>query len=100
MDKWNEIIFEMEDNWHNSREYKFLPIDIPVEEYCRQRDLYKAEHIYDMYGEVYFERFLRQAPHIAQDLDWYVPCRRAADAQCSMFCHKFKEGGCMSYANE
>lgn len=99
MDKWNMIILEMEDNWHNSREYKFLPIDIPLEEYRRRRDLYKAERIYDMYGEPYFERFVRQASHIAQDLDWYAPCQRTENAQCSMFCHKFKEGGCIDGTN-
>ena len=80
MDKWTEIILEMEDNWHNSREYKFLPSDISLDEYRKKRDTYKAERIYDMYGETYFERFVKQAPHIIQELDWYTACRRAADA--------------------
>ena len=99
MDKWTEIILEMEDNWHNSAEYKYLPNDTPKEEYRRIRDLYKAERIYDMYGEKYFEKFVKQCPHITNDLNAFVPCVRTADAQCNMFCHKFKEGGCTDAAN-
>jgi hypothetical protein len=25
--KWNQIIIEMEDNWHESAEYKYLPLE-------------------------------------------------------------------------
>lgn len=56
MDKWNDNNF------------------LSVDEYHRERNLYKAEQI-------------------------YVPCECSQSAQCSMFCHKFKEGGCTLYAN-
>ena len=99
--KWNQIIIEMEDNWHESAEYNFLPLDISTQEYCRIRDVYKAEHIYYMYGFDYFYRFVKQAPHIVDLLDSFVPCNRDPQFQCTMFCHKYDfEKGCTLNATE
>lgn len=42
MDKWVNILSEMEDKWHESTEYKYLPLTIDYNEYKIQRDLYKA----------------------------------------------------------
>lgn len=102
MDKWTTIILEMEDMWHDSAEYKFMPIDISSEDYRKQRDIYKARRIYDMYGFDYFSRFIKQCPHIHNDLDSYVPCLREPHKfQCTMFCHKYDfEKGCMLNATE
>ena len=65
MDKWIEIIFEAEDMWRNSVEAKVAAIrGYDTDVYCRERDLYKARRILDMYGYEYFRKFVDRCPHI------------------------------------
>lgn len=102
MDKWTQIILEMEDMWHNSAEYKYMPLNIPKEDYIKQRDLYKAERIYDLYGYDYFFKFIQSCPSTHEFLDSFVPCKREPHKfQCTMFCHKYDfEKGCTLNATE
>lgn len=102
MDKWTMIIMEMEDMWHNSIEYKIVPPSYSAKEYRIERDIYKAQRIYDLHGYDYFLRFLRQCPHIIEFMDDYVPCKREPQQyQCTMFCHKYDfEKGCTLNATE
>ncbi len=102
MDKWIAIILDMEDCWHESAEYKRLPSTLSEEEYRRIRDVYKAEHIYHMYGFEYFYKFVKLSPHITDLLDEYVPCKRDEEHfQCTMFCHRYDfKKGCMLNATE
>ena len=55
MDKWVEIILEAEDMWRNSAEALSIACNgATTEEYRRERDIYKARRILDMYGYDYF----------------------------------------------
>ncbi len=97
MDKWTMIIMEMEDMWHNSVEYRVVPSSYTAKEYRIERDIYKAQRIYDLYGYDYFMRFLQQCPHIIEFMDNYVPCKKQGphQNQCTMFCHRYNlEKGC------
>ena len=102
MDKWISILIETEDKWHESTEYLCLPLDIDYNEYKLQRDLYKAQLIYETYGMEVCMRFIKQCPHLLPYINDYVPCiKEPHKYQCSMFCPKYDfERGCMKYANE
>ena len=66
MDKWTMMLLEMEDMWAVSAEERSLSArGIAAEDYKRERDMYKARRIYDLYGEEYFLRFVERCPHIA-----------------------------------
>lgn len=66
MDKWTMILLEAEDMWAVSAEEQSLSArGIAVEDYMRERDMYKARRIYNLYGEDYFLRFVERCPHIA-----------------------------------
>ena len=81
--------------WHESAEYKYLPLSIDPAAYRIHRDIYKAERIYSMYGYEYFANFVKQCPHIGGLLDSYVPCMSITQGQCTVFCHKYSlEKGC------
>lgn len=96
------ILLDAEDMWAKSAQYKYMPLDTPTEEYRIQRDIFKAERIYSLYGYEYCVRFIKQCPHILPYMDDYVPCIKEPYAyQCTMFCHKYDfEKGCLKYANE
>ena len=102
MDKWVNILSEMEDKWHESTEYKYLPLTIDYNEYKIQRDLYKAQQIYETYGMETCMRFINQCPHILPYIDNYVPCKKEPHRyQCSMFCPKYDfKKGCTLNATE
>ena len=96
MDKWIEIIFEAEDMWRNSVEAKIAAIrGYDTDVYCRERDLFKARRILDMYGDEYFRKFVDRCPHIKNYLDdyAYAPCERG-DGNCNMICIFYQNGGC------
>lgn len=99
------IIVTAEDMWRNSRECaiaRALTEDGSYDQYCVERDLYKAKRIFDLYGYEWFRRFIDRCPHIVHLLDDYVPCKQSPDQyQCTMFCHKYNfEKGCTLNATE
>ena len=61
--------------------------------YRQERDKYKADHIYELYGYDYFIRFVERCPHIQEYAKKYKPCDQNS-GQCTMFCAYYKEGGC------
>ena len=93
MSFWSSILIEMEEAWHESEEYKYFPLSASANEYKFARDSYKARRIYEQYGVESFRKFIEQHPHMS-DLIEYVPCERLQDAQCTIFCHNYKNGGC------
>lgn len=96
MDKWVEIIFEAEDMWRNSAEaLSIARRGVTTEEYRRERDIFKARRILDMYGYDYFRMFVERCPHILDLIEsfGYSPCERG-DGNCSMMCIFYKNGGC------
>lgn len=98
MDKWIEIIFEAEDMWRNSREALSIQLrNVPVEEYMRERDFFKARRILDSYGYNYFRMFVERCPHILDMIETYgySPCE--TEGNCSMMCI-FYNGGCTNAA--
>lgn len=99
--KWIMILQEVEEMWNCSATANALRSqDASIEEYCRERDAYKARRIYDMYGYDWFRRFVERCPHIQDLLDKHVPCEDE-HYQCTMFCHRYNfEKGCMLNANE
>lgn len=60
--------------------------------YRQERDKYKADRIYALYGYDYFIRFVERCPHIQEYAKKYKPCDQN-DGQCTMFCANYK-GGC------
>lgn len=97
MDKWVNILLEVEQMWEESRERAIAAHYPMTEQYCIDRDFYKAQRILEMYGYEWFRRFIDRCPHIIHLLDDLVPCKREPDLyQCTMFCHKYNfEKGCM-----
>lgn len=96
MDKWISILLTVEEMWENSCERAIAYAYPMTDQYCRDRDMFKARHIYELYGYEYFLQFVNRCPHIHDILGEYLPCRN--DGQCVIFC-KFYEGGC-TYATE
>ena len=77
MDKWVEIISEAEDMWRNSAEALSIACSgATTDEYRRERDIYKARRILDMYGYDYFRKFVERCPHILDLIEsfGYSPC--------------------------
>jgi hypothetical protein len=102
MDKWVSILLSAENMWEDSRE-RMTAAEYPMtEQYRIDRDFYKAQRIYDLYGYEWFRRFIDRCPHIHHLLDDYVPCRKEPQQyQCTMFCHKYDfEKGCTLNATE
>lgn len=64
--------------------------------YRQERDKYKADYIYALYGYDYFMRFVERCPHIQEYIKKYKPCDQD-NSQCTLFCIYFKEGGCTLY---
>lgn len=60
--------------------------------YRQERDKYKADRIYALYGYDYFMRFVERCPHIQEYAKKYKPCDQN-NGQCIMFCAQYK-GGC------
>ena len=68
------------------------------QKYRQERDKFKADRIYALYGYDYFMRFVKRCPHIQEYAKKYKPCDQN-DGQCTMFCVHYKEGGCTDAAN-
>ena len=100
MDEWTRIVLEAEEMWANSAAARSLSArELDPHDYNRMRDQYKAHRIYTLYGYVRFCQFVERCPHIINDFDDLVPCKR--DNQCDMFCHKYNfEKGCTLNATE
>ena len=64
------------------------------QKYRVERDTFKADRIYALYGYDYFLKFVERCPHIQEMAKTYLPCEREAGAQCTMFCLNYDEGGC------
>lgn len=63
------------------------------QKYRVERDTFKADRILALYGYDYFLKFVERCPHIQEMLNKYKPCDQNG-GQCTMFCARFKEGGC------
>jgi hypothetical protein len=96
MDKWTMILIDMEDMWANSAQgLSAVHRDISAEEYRKERDRFKADRIYSLYGYEYLRKFIDRCPHIVNEFDQIVPCYQENNVQCTMFCHKYDfEKGC------
>ena len=94
MDKWLEILMAVENMWEIDSYAQYLTtIGCDPQKYCIERDTFKADRIYALYGYDYFLRFVERCPHIQEMAQKYLPCERSQDAQCTMFCINYK-GGC------
>ena len=69
-------------------------IDCDPEKYRMERDIFKADRILALYGYDYFLKFIERCPHIQEMAKKYLPCKHSQDAQCTIFCTLYKEGGC------
>jgi hypothetical protein len=100
VDKWIQILLEVEEMWAASVDSRLIQGDTEI--YCRERDIYKARRILDLYGEEYFFKFVERCPHIKDYIQDYIP-RSCEDPkrsrQCNLFCYFYKDGGC-EYATE
>lgn len=63
------------------------------QKYRVERDTFKADRIFALYGYDYFLRFVERCPHIQEMMEKYKPCDQN-NGQCTMFCALYKEGGC------
>ena len=94
MDDWTLILLEVEGMWEADSYAQYLgQIGCDPEKYRIERDTFKADRIYALYGYDYFLRFIERCPHIQEMAQKYLPCERSQDAQCTMFCINY-EGGC------
>ena len=100
MDKWLEILMEAESMWEMDSYAQYLTkVGCDPQKYRIERDTFKADRIYSLYGYEYFLRFVERCPHIHESVKKYLPCGRTKDAQCTMYCNFF-EGGCKYAADE
>lgn len=100
MDKWTLILLEVESMWESDSYAAYLgQIGCDPMKYRIERDTFKADRIYALYGYDYFLKFIERCPHIQEMVKKYLPCERGADAQCTMFCAQYQEGGCTDAAN-
>jgi hypothetical protein len=58
MDKWKMILDAAGSMWEKSREY-VIAKSKSYDEYCIERDLYKARRIFDLYGYEWLYKFVR-----------------------------------------
>lgn len=95
MDKWVSILLEVEEMWEGSRERMAAAWYSMTDDYRRERDLYKARRILDMYGYEYFRKFVECCPHIKDLIEQYgySPCE-TGDGNCNMICIFYQNGGC------
>ena len=94
MDDWTLILLEAEGAWETDGYAGYLvQKGCDPQHYRQERDKFKADHIYTIYGYDYFMRFVERCPHIQEYAKKYKPCERSENAQCMMFCAQY-EGGC------
>ena len=87
------ILLEVEGMWEADSYAGYLgQIGCDPQYYRQERDKYKADRIYALYGYDYFMRFVERCPHIQEYAKKYKPCDQS-DGQCTMFCALYK-GGC------
>ena len=87
------ILLEVEGMWEADSYAGYLArIGCDPLYYRQERDKYKADRIYALYGYDYFMRFVERCPHIQEYSKKYKPCDQN-NGQCIMFCAKYK-GGC------
>lgn len=93
MDDWILILLEVESMWEADSYAQYLgQIGCDPQKYRIERDTFKAERIYALYGYDYFMRFVERCPHIQEYAKKYKPCDQN-NGQCMMFCAQY-EGGC------
>ena len=93
MDKWTTILLEVEGMWEADSYAGYLArIGCDPQYYRQERDKYKADRIYALYGYDYFMRFVERCPHIQEYAKKYKLCDQN-NGQCMMFCAQY-EGGC------
>ena len=94
MDKWTLILLEVEGMWEADSYAQYLgQIGCDPQKYRIERDTFKADRIYALYGYDYFLRFIERCPHIQEMAKKYLPCKQNKDGQCTIFCINY-EGGC------
>ena len=94
MDKWTLILLEVESMWEADSYAHYLgQIGCDPQKYRIERDTFKADRIYALYGYDYFLRFIERCPHIQEMAKKYLPCKQNKDGQCTIFCINY-EGGC------
>ena len=94
MDKWTLILLEVESMWEVDSYAQYLgQIGCDPQKYRIERDTFKADRIYALYGYDYFLRFIERCPHIQEMAKKYLPCKQNKDGQCTIFCINY-EGGC------
>lgn len=87
------ILLEVEGMWEADSYAGYLArIGCDTQYYRQERDKYKADRIYALYGYDYFMRFVERCPHIQEYAKKYKPCDQN-NGQCIMFCAQYK-GGC------
>ena len=93
MDNWILILLEVEGMWEADSYAQYLgQIGCDPQKYRIERDTFKADRIYALYGYDYFMRFVERCPHIQKYAKKYKPCDQN-NGQCMMFCAQY-EGGC------
>jgi hypothetical protein len=100
MTEWEIILLEAEDVWQNCANGRYVGAwGSDKERYRRDRDIFKARRIYDLYGYDYFLKFLNRCPHIKDCFDDLVLCK--INGQCSTLCYKYDiKKGCTLNAAE
>ena len=94
MDNWTLILLEVESMWEADSYAQYLgQIGCDPQKYRIERDTFKADRIYALYGYDYFLRFIERCPHIQEMAKKYLPCKQNKDGQCTIFCINY-EGGC------
>ena len=87
MDKWTLILLEAEDMWEQDSYAHYLSrIDCSTQKYRIERDTFKADRIFALYGYDYFLRFVERCPHIQEMMKKYKPCDQN-NGQCTLFCN-------------
>ena len=93
MDDWTLILLEVEGMWEaDSYAQRLGQSCCDPQKYRIERDAFKADRIYALYGYDYFMRFIERCPHIQEYAKKYKPCDQNG-GQCTMFCAQY-EGGC------
>lgn len=97
MDEWTLILLEVEDMWQADSYAAYLgQINYDPQKYRIERDTFKADRIFALYGYDYFLRFVELCPHIQEMIKKYKPCDQN-NGQCTLFCAYYKKGGCTLY---
>mgnify|MGYP003478516735 FL=1 len=86
------ILLEVEGMWEADSYAGYLArIGCDPQYYRQERDKYKADRIYALYGYDYFMRFVERCPHIQEYAKKYKPCDQN-NGQCMMFCAQYEIG--------